>query len=486
MTGVAAFVRGYLDAIGARADLLGNGALRVQWPPTHVAAFGRETRLSFEPAVAAAADAELCVVGSDLLDRILADASTRGLHCVARVDAAGGPTPDDVVAANLAFPNAEATVLASERGVVPYVLFSFRVSLVTDEKREQFRSILVNAETGEPHRVADVFLEESLTLPEEPVVSGADLVGAYRAACLALERAILPDVDGVRTHARALLAEELARIEGFYEASIQELYEGRAREPLEAERVLRAERERRTDEARRKFRLVVEARLVNARTILIPTTTLRLRVASLRAATEVGLEYDAVNLETNRPTCASCGARTTVAFLCRGGHLVCEGCRQGCAFCDDAACRTCAPSLIVRCDACVRPLCPDHAHVDAIGRRPYCGEHARSCAICGRTVGPPYWTPCGLCGQHYCAACVGTGGRCATCRELAEASVEDPDIVRVLAEPGSPKGATRWLRGANGRVTVVVGRGRVFEHVFVLDREGRIVHRRKGTGLVRR
>lgn len=459
--------------------------MKVRWPPTHVASFGRETTLAFDPAVAAAADAELCVVGSDVLDRILADASSRGLHCVARVDAEGGPPPQDVLAANLAFPNATATVLGSERGIVPYVLFNFRVSLVTDEKRERFRSVLVNAETGEPHRVADVFLEESLTLPEEPVVSGADLASAYRAAGLALERAIRPEVDEVRTHARALLAEELARIEGFYEVSIQELYEGRSRAPLEAERVLRAERERRTDEARRKHALVVQARLVNARTILVPTTTMRVRVANGRAETDLGLEYDAVNLETNRPACASCGSPATVAFLCRG-HLACEDCRQGCSFCDDAACRTCAPGLIARCDACVRPLCPDHTHQDAIGRRPYCGEHIRSCAICGRSIGPAYLKPCGLCGQEYCAVCVGPGGRCATCRGLAEVSAEDEDVTKALAEPGSPKGSVRWLRGANGRVTVVVGRGRVFEHVFVLDREGRVVHRRKGTGLVRR
>ena len=474
----------YLAAIGADARPQPTGALAVRWPPTHVGKFGPATILAFDPMVAEAAKAELCVVGSDLLDRILADASGRGFHCVARVDAEGDHPPADVLAANLTFPNAHATVLAAERGVVPYELFNFRVALETDEKVELVRSVLVNAETLQEHTAADLFLQESLTLPEEPIVAGADLTAAYRAACLALERSVQPDVAAIKEKAKALLAEALQRIEAFYDTSIQELYASRRQAPLETERVFRAERERRIEETRRKHALTARARLVNARTILIPTTTMRVRVVNDRAAKVLDLEYDAVNLETNRTPCEACGAGLAKAFLCAGGHLACDGCDRPCAFCDYVACRLCAPDAIAACATCTKPMCPDHAYADEIGQKVHCGEHIHACAICGRMVGPSYVKPCGLCGQSYCAVCVESSGRCATCRTLAAIPATHADVARVAAAKGEPRGLARWLRGQNGKYTVLVGKGTVFQYLYVLDQQGTVVRRRKGVGLL--
>ena len=485
MTDARPFVTAYLEAIGATVRPLQTGALAVQWPPTHAAKFGPATTLAFDPAVAEVARAELCVPGSDILDRIEADAASRGFHCVARVDAEGENPPEDVLAANLTFPNASAQLLAAERGVVAYVLFNFRVTLTTDEKAEFLRSILLNAETMQEHTAADVFLQESLTLPEEPNVAASDWAAAYRAACLALERSIQSEVEAIRQKSGALLKEELGRIEGFYDATIKELYESRMQEPLEVERVFRAERERRTEEAKRKYALAARARLVNVRTILIPTTTMRVRVSNARAAKEVGLEFDAVNLETNRPACDACGSPTETAYLCSRGHLACDACDRTCAFCDLVVCATCEPDVLSTCAMCVRAACPDHSFLDEIGRQTYCGDHVHSCAICSRMVGPPYVKPCRLCGQSYCAVCVeGTPGACRTCAALAAVPATHADVTRLTAMKGGPKRISAWYRGQNGRFTVILGTGAVFQHVFVFDRPGNLVHRRKAVRLL--
>ena len=482
MTDVRPFVQSYLEAIGAEAKPLPTGALAVRWPPTHAARFASAAAIAFDPVVAEVANAELCVLGSDLLDRILADASGRGFHCVARVDEEGDHAPEDVLAANLTVPNARAEVLGAERGVVPYLLFNFRVTLTTDEKVELLRSVLLNAETKREHTAADLFLQESLTLPEEPIVSEADLAGTYRAACGALERAIQPNVESVRAEARALLAEEVARTQQFYDTSIRELYEGRTAEPLEAERVYRAERDRRIEEAKRKYALAADVRLVNVRTILIPTTMMRVRLANARASTEIGLEFDAVNLETNRPSCESCGAPTQTAYLCARGHVACDACDRTCAFCDYVACATCAPEVLVPCETCVRAACPDHAFTDEIGRKSYCGDHIHACAICGRMVGPSYVRACAMCGQSYCAVDVEASGRCTTCRTLTAIPATHPDVARATAAKGEPRNLARWLRGQNGKYTVLVGKGAVFQYVYVLDKQGDVVRRQKGVG----
>lgn len=475
----------YLEAIGATARPLPTGAVAVEWPPTHVGKFGPAVTLAFDPAVAEVSRAELCVPGSDLLDKIVADAAGRGFHCVARIDVEGDHPPEEVLAANLTLQNAEAKLLGADRGVVPYELFNFRVSLTTDEKVELLRSVLLNAETLQEHTAADLFLEESLTLPEEPIVTGSDLAQAYRAACLALETAIEPEVAAMKGKAQANLAGDLERIEGFYDSSIKELYAGRSQAPLETERVFRAEKDRRIEETRRKYAFTADARLVNVRTILIPTTTLRVRIANARAEKELGLEYDAVNLETNRLSCDSCGGVADSIFLCSRGHLACDACDRGCGFCDDVVCATCAPEVFETCEACVNALCPDHTFVDEIGRKAYCGDHIHACAICGRMVGPAYVNACGLCAQGYCAVCVEKGGRCTTCRTLAAIPATHPDVGRAIAGKGEPRNLTKWVRGENGKFAVLVGKGAIYQYLFVLDKDGRVIRRQKGTGLAR-
>jgi len=484
VTDVRPFVTSYLEAIGARVRPLPTGGLAVTWPPTHVGKFGDASSLAFDPAVAEVSKADLCVVGSDLLDKILADASGRGFHCVARVDAEGGPPPEEVLAANLTFRNAEARVLAAERGLVPYVLFNFRVSLETDEKVELIRSVLLNAETLQEHTAADVFLQESLTLPEETIVAGADLAAAYRAACESLEGLVEGDARAMKERAAVLLGDELHRIQEFYDTSIQELYASRVQAPLEAERVLRAERDRRMEEIRRKYAFTARARLVNARTILIPTTTVRVRLQNPHAVKEVDLEYDAVNLETTRLACEACGAGLAAAFLCARAHLTCDECDRGCAFCGYLACRLCEPEALATCATCRKRVCPDHGYVGEIGRQTYCADHIVACAICNRMVGPEYVKPCGLCGQSYCAVDVDASGRCATCRALAVVPASHPDVARATAAKGEPKNLARWLRAENGKFTVLVGKGTVFQYLYVLDKQGSVVRRQKGAGLL--
>jgi len=399
------------------------------------------------------------------------------------VNAENEPPAEDVLAANLKFPNARPSLGAEERGLVPYLLFNFRVTLVTDEKRELVKSVLLNAKTLQEHPAADVFLQESLTLPEERIVADQNLAGAYRAACGALERAILPEVEDVRGKASALLGSELQRIEEFYETSIKELYSGRMQTPLDAERVFQAERERRIDEARRKLAFSATAKLVNARTILIPTVTLRVRIANPRVSKDLDLEYDAISLETNRPACESCQAATQTVYLCSRGHVACDACDRGCSFCDEVVCSACADEVLTQCEVCIRKACPDHAFQDAIGRKVYCPEHIHACAICGRMVGPPYVKSCELCEQSYCAVDVEASGRCATCRGLAAIPATHPDVARVTAAKGEPRNLSRWVRGQNGKFTILVGRGTVFQYLYVLDKSGAVVRRQKGVGL---
>ena len=131
----------------------------------------------------------------------------------------------------------------------------------------------------------------------------------------------------------------------------------------------------------------------------------------------------------------------------------------------------------------MREACPDHAFTDEIGRKTYCGDHIHACAICGRMVGPSYVRECALCGQSYCAVCVEGSGRCTTCRTLSAVPATHADVTRAVAAKGEPRNLTKWVRGENGKFTVLIGRGAVFQYLYVLDKHGALVRRQKGVGL---
>lgn len=170
-------------------------------------------------------------------------------------------------------------------------------------------------------------------------------------------------------------------------------------------------------------------------------------------------------------------------YLCAKGHLACEACDRACGFCDLVACSGCADELLSSCASCTRSACTDHTFQDAIGRKLYCPDHILGCGICGRMVGPSYVKSCALCMQSYCAMCVEVGGTCTTCRTLMNAPPAHDDVVRVTAVKGEPRNLSRWMRGQNGAYTILLGRGTIFQYLYVLDRQGKVVRRKKGIGL---
>ncbi len=475
-----AFIERYFGFIGAVAHNDVPGIVRYEIPPERREGLNASTlRTTFDPALVERYEGvEIITPGSLVLDRILEDATSRGHHCVGRVEASMSPPVGDVLGANIKVKGARSEIVSTRKEQAPYFLFAFKVTLVTDEKTELLEEVLVNSRSRVGHRVKELFLEESLALPEEISPNG-DLHGSYKAACEILERHIVDRVEEVIRNAQEKREDEVSRINGYFNGLVREAMESKM--PHQLGSVLKAlddEREKRLDEAGAKYDLNSRVRLVSVRTILVPTTVVVVRLVGQEASREMRLEYDEIGLDVSSQKCEGCERETLDISFCGRGHVVCEHCERTCALCGRISCIACeaAGKPLHACAECSRALCDAHAVGDDIGHGEYCPSHILDCPSCSKNASRAFVARCSKCNQKYCFLCVGKRQRlCATCRALSVVRSSDEDVKLVIKKSVAGAKFTKWSKAKNKRFTIVEGRSLLSKKTFVIDRKGNLV-----------
>jgi len=485
-TSVEGFVRRYFERRSAPLQEEETGVYRAILPGSLLPAFAgaASVRVAFLPErMPPGGGVELAVVGSYLLDRIVEDATGAGSHSVARLSL-GDVSPREVLEKSIRPRNAKLSLESATTESVPHILFNFTVRLTTDERVERVESVLIDLRTSAERRASPVLFEEGASLTEERAPDWTGIEEAYRRACGLLEGRIEAAVIGFRDQAENLRKAEVERITKYFNDSVTEALHSKLTDGAAEAQALEVERDRRLAEAEEKYRFVGEVELCNVRTVHLDVTRAEASLSHRGARRTVSVEFDCSDPVAHHLVCDECGIPTESPVLCFGGHLVDPACSQGCAFCDRVHCRTCiAKGMIAPCAECARPICIDHLEVCALSRRGYCPDHIHTCAICGRTVGPNYIARCVSCEQPYCVVCVAPPtDRCATCRALQGATTQDRAVAAVRrSDPGLAK-ITNWRRASNPRVTVLVGKGLVWNHLLVMDARGAVVVRKKVLG----
>jgi len=457
------------------------GVVRYEIPPERRAALNAAVlRVTFDPALGEKYDGvELLTPGSLLLDRIIEDASSRGHHCVARVQVGNESSEREVLAANLSFRNATPEVSSSKRDLVPYMLFTFRITLITDEKTELLETVVLNCDSLREHQVRDMFFEEALALPEERLGGKLDIQSLYAAACENIEKRIGKVVADCRERARGRLAEEEQRIKDYFAGLAREAQESKYPEQAKAAiEAYSAEERKRLEEAQLKYSLDARVRLVGVRTIMVPTVKMAVLLTGRKKGREIELQYDEVSLEIPPPRCDACGTEMKELGLCDEGHLVCGECERKCAVCDRVSCQACAENLRVsdKCAQCGRLLCELHAVRDDFGLGVYCPDHMTECPSCGKKASGSFVARCGRCNQRYCFLCVAAKEKsCSTCRSLTGVSADSADVARVKSQSAFAGKFGKWKAARNRKFTIVEGRAMLAKRTFVLDMEGQLV-----------
>lgn len=424
-----------------------------------------EVSLAFPPLGDLSHDVEPVLPGSPLLSTMVELAKKKGKTANLLL------VPDEDVeneyersVARMRFQNAEVSRGDVELIPVPYILFNFVVTFMSDEKREEFRGILVELSTGRIRLDHDIWFNRvnfqdlrSKGIEVEPW----KIEEMYTSACQQLACEMEEKAKDFEKEAYGRLAREISRIDAYYETRKREVREGirtaeervveafykkrRAEdaedEVLEEEynayrqevevlkeraekdiKTLDDERRRRISEEKDKYSPRSEVRLINSAfvTLLEFHETLTLRTSPVTRKVE--LIFDLASKELTDVLCDRCGAKLETAYLCGGGHLVCPDCTNICKICGRAMCSDC---YMVRCQVCNGLICKACSRRCAACGLITCKEHSHACGECGEEICEECTFVCEVCGENFCGAHVSICSKCGkpVCSEHGEVCI---------------------------------------------------------------
>ncbi len=259
--------------------------------------------LAFDPERSREFEAELVAPGSYFLERLVSVVTRRGRWDVSRCTVTGTDWISEALRECGLGPETAVSSHADgiEDGLL--LLFAFRVTLVSDEKRESFHLVAVSLADGsawpvDPDR-ADLGLVPHPSLEIRP-----DVEAAYRVATESLRTTTGVEVERFRTRSLGLLEEEVRRIFGYFDRTIEGLRESDPGGSQDLLRAVMAERDRRLTEAVERFDPKASASLCSIRAILVPTARLAIEFPD---GTRTESRLDAWSRRLRGMVCRTCG-----------------------------------------------------------------------------------------------------------------------------------------------------------------------------------
>ena len=312
----------------------------------------------------------------------------------------------DLARAALTFPNArlvEAPRQTESRAMSHYVRFNFKAALITDEKREQLVSAMMDAQAG--HAVKELArIEELIPLEAEPAfknlspapmrwsketkpLSRAALDGLLQRATHAALDELAPAIESLQHHAARYLDLDRARLEEYYDQIERDLQRRAERAADEDKRAAvesklaaaRAERQSKLADVEAKYKLRVELALVNLLVVEQPKVVRVVQIENRTTTVTRTVVWDPLLHRIEPLVCDACGQPSTRLFLCSGGHLAHEECLlPQCVDCKRAFCKLCENQLSA-CVVCDRPVCVHSLNRCSDCGRGTCREHVGLC-----------------------------------------------------------------------------------------------------------
>lgn len=344
---VTKFVLACVERAGGAAAGRERGVYDILLPSALEAAVGRAlVRLAEDPtALSTEPEAELATPGSPVVDELIAWASGRGQVAQSRLPAGRLRRKGlrDEVERALTFLNCRVRHDGSEPDVLDtrYAQFNFRVTYLSDEKREQCHTIPVNLWSGQVnHALAERF--EALSTADLDGVQRLEVTAvpveqAYATAREALRQWVGDESRHHRDRIEKRYGVEFARVSGYYDQIAHDLRLRRRPDAPAAEDVLarklhaaEAERQRKLQELGEKYRLRTYARLTSARILVQAKTYFTLLLDRGAVTRRLMLCYDSWLERLEPPACEHCRAGTIRVHVTSDARMLCPSCAERC------------------------------------------------------------------------------------------------------------------------------------------------------------
>jgi hypothetical protein len=370
------FLEQLLARHGALVDEVGEDALEVLFPPelARQLGVGELERFSF-PDVSQGTASPTPMFGQERpTTRVVSYQSelleTLGGLLVGRVAVAAAALAEPLPVKRLALErdieraitlqNAVLRAQEQAEAIVPYLIFHFKYTALSDEQREGMISLAIN------ERTLNVVEGLSELAPQLPVttqlpdgVPEVDFEQVSRRAHRAAQ-SLIQDVlaDFIKSMNRRF-TRDWQRVTEYYRSIQQEIEttvkkKGLPAESLERDRSrLRAteiELERKIRDLQTKYDLTVRIEAVAVLRLFLPVMLVSLTAMRRKWMVPIELAWNPLLRELERVACVGCFRPSRKIFICDDQHhTVCPECFQPCPSCQHPCCRACTPHGCPRC-----------------------------------------------------------------------------------------------------------------------------------------
>ena len=248
-----------------------------------------------------------------------------------------------------------------------YLLMNFCASIVSDERKEELFSIIIDEQTlrSPQHLSSSLFSSYAYTYREKepiPLFPRRPLHEIWdRTKSKARVRLKHELEDWEKSHLRRL-KRDVERLRNYYEQLKKELRRRMMRQSSSSEenetimsklRAVDAEFQRKVEDLKDKYSLRIDVKFLNACRIYVPKIATDCEVQRKSSTRNITFFWNPLlkNVEPIEPlVCEACGEDTYGVFLCDKLHLLCLNCHFSCQRCGKKICKKCFPAHCPSCN----------------------------------------------------------------------------------------------------------------------------------------
>jgi len=355
------FVREVVEIKGGIAEEREKGVLEVLLPENvGKELFGKEyERLSFLPD---RPQTKFITYGSPLLDKVIS--LTENLGKTARIMAEDiHPRKKNLIRLiedNFDFPNARKLgSLVDSEVVCSYLLVNFKVSIITDERKEEIVTAVVDERTLRIGREIINLILELRYKEEEPseTVKRYPIEKVYERAKKAATRSLDRSLKEAEETSLRRLQRDITRLWNYYKDLKEELKKRMMKDPSTEKReelsskmkAIEMEFERKREDLVDKYSLKLTLEPMNTCRIYLPKIVTHYEIQRKTSKKKLEFFWSPLTEEIEPLVCQACLEDTYVIYLCDELHLTCPSCYFGCQGCGKKICKKCFPE---KCPTC--------------------------------------------------------------------------------------------------------------------------------------
>lgn len=357
------FVREVVEIKGGIAEEKEKGVLGVLLPENvGKELFGKEyERLSFFPD---RPQTKFITYGSPLLDKVIS--LIENLGKTARIMAEDiHPRKKNLIRLiedNFDFPNARklGSLIDSEI-VCSYLLVNFKVSIISDERKEEIVTAVVDERTLRIGReIINLILELRYKEEEPPeTVKRYPIEKVYERAKKAATRSLDQSLKQAEETSLRRLQRDITRLWNYYKDLREELKKRMMKDPATEKReelsskmkAIEMEFERKREDLVDKYSLKLTLEPMNACRIYLPKIVTHYEIQRKISKKKLEFFWNPLTKEIEPLVCQACLEDTYVIYLCDELHLTCPSCYFRCQGCGKKICKKCFPE---KCPTCGR------------------------------------------------------------------------------------------------------------------------------------